>query len=65
MYKNIDELPITFGPAEVAKILGISRAKAYALVNCPDFPKYRIGRRIVVSKKHFITWMDKNFTDTN
>ncbi len=65
MYKNIDDLPITFGPSEVSNILGISRNKAYALVNRPDFPKYRIGRRIVISKKHFVEWMDKHFSDTN
>lgn len=50
MYKNIDDLPITFGPAELAEILGISRNKAYDLVNQPDFPKYRVGRKIVIRK---------------
>ena len=65
MYKSIDDLPVTFGPAEVAKILGISRNKAYDLVNRLDFPKYRVGRKIVISKKHFIKWMDEKFSDTN
>jgi len=65
MYKNIEDVPITFGPVELAKILGISRTKAYELVNRPDFPKYRVGKKIVISKKHFIAWMDKNFSDTN
>lgn len=65
MYKNTDDLPITFGPAEVAKILGISRNKAYELVNQPSFPKYRVGRKIVISKKHFISWMDEHFSDEN
>ena len=64
MYKNLNELPITFGPAEVAEILGISRNKAYELVNQADFPKYRVGRRIIISKKHFISWMDKCFSGT-
>ena len=39
MYKNLEELPVTFGPMEVAGILGISRNKAYELVNQSDFPK--------------------------
>lgn len=65
MYKNIEEVPITFGPVELAKILGISRTKAYELANRTDFPKYRVGKKIVISKKHFIEWMDKNFADTN
>lgn len=65
MYKNIEDLPVTFGPAELADILGISRNKAYELVNQPNFPKYRVGRKIVISKKHFIKWMDAHFSDTN
>ena len=65
MYKNIDELPITFGPAELAAILGISRNKAYELANRADFPKYRVGRKIIISKKHFVTWMDTHFSDSN
>lgn len=65
MYKNIDELPITFGPAELASILGISRNKAYELVNRADFPKYRVGRKIIISKRHFVAWMDTHFSDTN
>lgn len=65
MYKEVDDLPITFGPVELAAILGISRNKAYDLVNQPDFPKYRVGRKIVISKKHFIKWMDTHFSDTN
>lgn len=45
MYKSIDELPITFGPAELSTILGISRNKAYELANRTDFPTYRIGKK--------------------
>lgn len=64
MYKNLEELPVTFGPMEVAGILGISRNKAYELVNQSDFPKYRVGRKIIISKKHFIEWMDTRFSDS-
>lgn len=65
MYKSIDDLPITFGPNQLADILGISKNKAYELVNRPGFPKYRVGRKIIISKKHFIQWMDTHFTDAN
>ena len=64
MYKNIEDIPVTFGPVELSKILGISRSKAYELVNRMDFPKYRIGKKIVISKKHFINWMDSHFSET-
>lgn len=62
-YKNLDELPITFGPAELSAILGISRNKAYELANRIDFPKYRVGKKIIISKKHFLVWMDTQFGD--
>ena len=63
MYKSLDEIPVTFGPAELASILGISRNKAYELTNRPGFPKYRLGKKIIISKKHFIEWMDEQFGD--
>ena len=65
MYKSMDELPITFGPAELSTILGISRNKAYELANRTDFPKYRVGKKIIISKKHFIAWMDAQFGDSD
>lgn len=63
MYKSMDDLPITFGPAELSTILGISRNKAYELANRTDFPKYRVGKKIIISKKHFIAWMDTQFSE--
>ena len=63
MYKSVDDLPITFGPAELSAILGISRNKSYEIANRIDFPKYRVGKKIIISKKHFIAWMDTQFSD--
>ena len=65
MYKNLDDIPITFGPALLAEILGISRNKAYELVHRADFPKYHMGRKIIISKKHFIEWMNAHFSESN
>ncbi len=63
-YKNLDDIPLTFGPVQLAEILGISKNKAYSIANRPDFPKIHVGKKIVISKKHFISWMDANFFDT-
>ena len=38
-YKDIEDIPLTFGPHELSKILGISKNKAYEVVNRHDFPK--------------------------
>ena len=59
--KDIEDIPMVFGPRELSKILGISKNKAYEVVNRYDFPKIRVGRRIIISKKHFLEWMDANF----
>ena len=63
VYKCLDELPVTFGPAELSAILRVSRNKAYELANRIDFPKYRVGKKIIISKKHFLVWMDTQFGD--
>lgn len=60
-YKDIEEIPMIFGPRELSMILGISKNKTYEVVNRYDFPKIRVGRRIIISKKHFLEWMDANF----
>lgn len=62
MYRNLDELPITFGVSELAEVLNISRNKAYDIIKDNSFPKHYIGRKIIISKKHFLIWMDKNFS---
>ncbi len=64
LYKNLDDIPLVFGPQELAKILGISRSKAYELVNQSDFPRYRYGRRIIIQKDHFIKWLNEHMVDT-
>ena len=51
---------------DVAKILKISRHKAYRLVDQPDFPKIRLGRDIRIPKSKFERFMERNlYTDYN
>ncbi len=38
---------------EVMEILRIGRTMTYELVNQPDFPKLRIGRKILILEKEF------------
>lgn len=50
--KNCDH-SLTITVAEAAKILGISRAHAYAAARNKEIPTLRFGRRIVVPKAAF------------
>lgn len=59
-YKNYDELPLMLNVAQVAAVLGISRAGAYELVHSEGFPALKIGSRIVVPKDKLWEWIDTN-----
>ena len=60
IYKTFDELPLMLSVPDVAAVLGISRAGAYELVHADDFPKLRIGSRIVVPKEELREWIHEN-----
>ena len=45
---------------EMAKILKISRSKAYALVKEKDFPVIKIGKCIRISEKKVLSWLNNN-----
>ena len=59
-YTSYDELPLMLSVAEVAAVLGISRAGAYELARSNRFPALKIGSRIVVPKDKFLAWIDAN-----
>ena len=59
-YTSYDELPLMLSVAEVASVLGISRAGAYELARSNSFPALKIGNRIVVPKDKFLAWIDAN-----
>jgi Helix-turn-helix domain len=58
MYNNLDNYPDVLNVSDIQKILGIGRRQAYELVNSGVFHVVKIGRRIKVSKKIFIKWLE-------
>ena len=64
-YTSYDELPLMLSVAEVAAVLGISRAGAYELARSSGFPALKIGSRIVVPKDKFLAWIDANSGSKN
>jgi len=40
--------------------LGISRGGAYNLLNRPDFPAIRIGKKVLVIKTDFLDYLARN-----
>ena len=58
-YQSLEQLPIALSAADLAKVLGISRARAYELMHSKNFPSIKIGKRLTVPKDKLIEWMDK------
>ena len=57
---SMDELPLILEVSDIQRIMGISRTTAYELVHRPDFPAFRSGRLIRISREAFFEWMAKN-----
>ena len=58
MIKNYDELPMFISANLLAELFGVSRASAYELMRERDFPSFRIGKRILVSRENLIAWVE-------
>ena len=57
MQRKLD--PITYSPAEVAKLIGISRTYAYELVQRGDIKSIRIGRRRLVLERDLNAYLER------
>ena len=55
---NYDELPMFINANLLAELFGVSRASAYELMREKNFPSFRIGKRILVSKENLRTWIE-------
>lgn len=55
---NTNNERLTLTVAEVGELLGISRPKAYELAASRGFPAIHIGRRIIIPRAAFLTWLE-------
>ncbi|WP_416825509.1 helix-turn-helix domain-containing protein [Ectobacillus polymachus] len=60
MENIFDNYPPVLNVEDIQKILGIGRRQAYELVNSESFHVVRVGRRIKILKKVFISWLEGN-----
>ena len=56
-FKSNDELPLTMNARDIAGYLNISLSCAYQVMNSRDFPVLKIGRRRIVTREHFLEWI--------
>lgn len=52
-----ETMPDVMDAKQLAKVLQISKAGAYNLLNDPDFPTLRIGGRKLVMKNELVEWL--------
>ena len=58
LIKNYDELPMFINATTLAQLFGVSRASAYELMREKDFPSFRIGKRVLVTKENLVEWVE-------
>ena len=49
---------VTYTVPEIAALLGISRATAYAMLRAGEIPARRIGSRWIIACRRFNAWLD-------
>lgn len=57
-FTSVKELPIMLSVSQVATVLNISRASAYELAHCKNFPAMLVGSRIVDPKDKLLDWIE-------
>ena len=51
--------PLAVGTTEAARLLGVLRPTLYQLLNCADFPSFRVGGRVLISVSGLQAWIDQ------
>ena len=58
-YRNLADLPDFCTLADLAVVLGISKATAYRMAEQGRIPCIQLGKRIILSKDHLKQWIDQ------
>lgn len=59
-YRSDEQLPSYMNADQLGAYLGISRASAYTLLHSEGFPTIRIGKRLMVSSKKLLEWIEEH-----
>ena len=54
---SIDRVALTV--PEMAEALGIGLSSAYELIHRADFPSFRIGRSVRISRARLVEWVEQ------
>lgn len=59
MVKIMDSLPMVLKPADVRLVLDVSRNTVYEIFHREDFPCFRVGKQLRISREQFFLWMEQ------
>ena len=54
---TLDTLPAILTATHISMVMGLSKPLVYNLMNRDDFPSIKIGKRLIVPKNSFETWL--------
>ncbi len=57
--KSFDDLPVIMTVADIQSIMRVSIANAYKIMASENFPKMKVGKRVLVEKSAFIKWLSQ------
>ena len=60
LINSIKFIAESFDTIYLSKFLVISRSKAYSLITSNHIPHYKLNRKIIIFKQHFIEWLKKD-----
>lgn len=55
----MSEMKYTHSVKDAADIIGCGLTKAYEIFNSPDFPSFRIGKKLLVNHTDLMNWISK------
>ena len=58
--ENVINGKLCISVSELARLLGLSRPKAYEMVSIKGFPALQIGRRIIIPVRQLCKWLEDN-----
>jgi predicted DNA-binding transcriptional regulator AlpA len=54
---SFEELPAILNAKQIAGVMGLSIPIVYSLISSEGFPLIKVGKRLMVEKMAFITWL--------
>ena len=56
---RMDNLPLVLTPADVQKVLSVSRNTVYEVFRSKGFPGFKVGKQLRVSREQFLKWIEE------